>query len=263
MHLLARNTAAALALCAAAASLPAGPVEDGEEALRAGRPELAMKFFKIAVQQNPDDARAWSGYTAATKATKGDASAALPSAPSVPEPSAPVAPIAPVSDAIPVADPASDSASETVADPEQIATSYLKGKPIFYAEGLKKLIRGRRVTNKKVSERTYEQEKERLSRYYTRKKGGKLGISATLFSPRLYAYLAALRASKEKLGPEGGVEIWEKEADKSFRLIEFYVVFKNLSYKGGIHARHKLTRSRAPGERRSGTSRRCPSGSPR
>lgn len=236
MRKIARIPLAALALGATAASLAAGPVEDGEEALRNGRPGLAMKFFKIAVQQDPDDTRAWDGYTRATKATEGAVPRKAPVAPATRPGQLPV----PRAAGVPVASPAADGESGSVVDTEAIATSYLRGKPIFYAEGLKRLIRGRRVRSAKVAKRTYEQQKEELTRYYVRKSGGRLGISATLFSPKLYAYLAALRASKENLGADGGVEIWETEADKSFRLIEFYLVFKNLTYEGGIDARRRL-----------------------
>lgn len=229
-----RTTLAVAALAAAASSLAAGPVEDGEEALRSGRPALAMKFFKIAVQQDPDDARAWDGYTRATKANEAAGAATSSPGAEAAEPDLPVAP------GVPIAAKAVGGDQPVEVDTDAIATNYLKGKPIFYAEGLKRLIQGRRVRDAKVAERTYEQEKEALTRYYVRKHGGTMGISATLFTPQLYAYLAALRTAKQNLGKDGGVEIWEKEADKSFRLLEFYVVFKNLTYEGGIEARRKL-----------------------
>lgn len=216
-----------------------GPVEDGEEALRQGNHSLALRFFKVAIQADPENERAWSGYQAASKAAARDSSPGRPPRRTLPRTQAPAG----VPVAQPVAQEVPDEPTAPVSDrrlPDQdIATRYLKGEPLFYSKAIEDMVQRRLKKKLRVQQAIYDQEKETLTREYVRKRGGSLGMQATLFTPQLYGHLARLRAHKNKLGPAGAKELWLKEADKSFRTLEFYVVIKNLTYEGGIQSRRR------------------------
>jgi hypothetical protein len=217
------------ALCFLASRLPAGPVEDGEEALRNGQAELALRFFKVAIQTNPDNDRAWNGYRqASAQAAMGKSG---PRGSSIASP--------PLSTKLPVANPV---LQEVPAMPDataaEVANRYLRGQALFYSKDLERHFK-RLPKNLRLAQLAYDQEKEALTRYYTRKRGGSLAVSATLMTPKLYTTLAKVRAIKGKLTAEGAKDIWLREGDKSFRTLEFYIVVKNLTHKGGLSAQRR------------------------
>lgn len=244
MHTALRPLLVLVALSLGLSSLLAGPVEDGEEAMRRGEAEVALRFFKVGIKADPDDERAWAGYEKATRALAGEPSAAPAVAPGVPRAvEAPPSPPDPAQADVPLArfqDAATTDVQTNIkAGPTNEATvdRYLRGEPIFYSDGFKRLMTGRRVKDIRPAQARYDQEKEELTRYYTRKFDGRLGVSATLFTPRLYAFLACARSAEKKLGEKGAEEYWLKEGDLSFRTLEFYLVVKNLTYKGGVQGR--------------------------
>lgn len=229
-----RALALALSLTALA-PLGAGPIEDGEAALREGQYDLALRFFKVAIKSNPDDERAWQGYEAASREVK-----ALPSRPA----SRPAARPAPQS-AQPLATGlvAEEGGFTRPADDlvqQDAFQRYKNGEPIFYSPQFKRLITGRRLKSKRVAEAFYEQQRQIRTRYYQRKNRGRISIGATLMNPELYAYFACLRAADQKMGKDAAIEIWERDASRAFRLIEFFISLENLSYEGGKDARPKL-----------------------
>lgn len=216
-----RRSAPVLALSLALlGSAHAGPVEDGLEALEAGDAALALRYFKIAIKANPQDDAAWSGYERASKLAAGGADPGPGTSTPAPAP----------------APAAAGPAGPQGAIEAGAFARYLKGDRIFYSESFKAIMRGRRMTNKTSAKAQYDAKRLTQTRFYTRKKGGGIEVGATLFTPELHAYFACVQATDKKLSPEAAVQLWEKSAEQSFRLLEFYVLVENKTWKGGVHS---------------------------
>lgn len=225
-----RSAAALGAVCLATASF-AGPIEDGEEALRRGDHQIALRFFKVAIKANPDDPRAWAGYEQAARGGETPTGAG---------------PVAPASSAGPLAvgtDSTVGSAEERAQLDHIERTAferYKRGERIFYNESFKRLIRGKRLNNRRIAQAWFDQRKALFTRQYERKNNGRLGVAATLFTPELYAYFACLRATTTKVDKDGAEAFWERDAADAFKYLEFFVQLNNLTYEGGPSAHRKL-----------------------
>lgn len=227
-----RHSLLLLSFCLSLSAAGAGPLEDGQEALARGQAELALKFFKVAIQTMPDSEAAWDGYRRATELSlkKGSSSASKAPAPSFPEvPAAPSVPLASQDGPSP--------ALPSQADKAQIARAYIQGKPIFFSDDLAHALEGRQISRYDKAQRRYEEERDLLTKTYARKYKGKLAISTVLFTPKLYSHLVAARAAKSKLSSDDAIQLWKEESKEAFRLLEFWVHFKNLTFKGGIQGR--------------------------
>ncbi len=228
------RTSLALALtCSAlflAAPVGAGPVEDGENALAQGRTEMAIRFFKIAIQANPDDARAWAGYERAARGLGTDRPVTGGAAAAV-EAGAPLAVGAEIE-------------GGRTPHPSRVEGNaferYKRGEPVFFNPDFKNLIAGKRLENKATAAAFYEQRRNMTTRLYRRKKGGRIDGACTLFSPELYAYFACVRAHQLKLDKAGAEEVWERDSARAFKLLEFFVDLENRTYEGGIQANRQV-----------------------